>query len=90
MENAVHTDDTDKPGSAIFLTGLFFGALTGFGAMMLLTPQSGKKTRIQIGEKSIELQNRAADTYDDLVILSHYDNRKIETGTQELTENSYS
>ena len=63
MENAVLTDDTDKPGSAIFLTGLFFGALTGFGAMMLLTPQSGKKTRIQIGKKSApKLLGPIADT----------------------------
>ena len=89
MDNAVHTNDTDKPGSVGFLTGLVFGALAGFGAMILLAPQSGKKTRAQIGLKSIELQDRATDTYDDLVTLSHFDNRKILTGTQELTENKY-
>ena len=82
MNNAVHTNDTDKRSSVNLLTGLLFGALAGFGAMMLLTPQSGKKTRIQIGEKSIELQDRATDTYDDLVVLSRFDNRKILTGTQ--------
>ena len=87
MDNAVHTNDTDKPSSAGFLTGLLFGALAGFGTMMLLAPKSGKKTRIQIGLKSIELQDRATDTYDDLVMLSHFDNRKILTGTRELTEN---
>jgi gas vesicle protein len=82
MNNAIRANDTDKRNSVSLLTGLLFGALAGFGAMMLLTPQSGKKTRIQIGEKSIELQDRATDTYDDLVILSRFDNRKILTGTQ--------
>jgi gas vesicle protein len=67
------------------LTGLLFGALAGFGTMMLLAPRSGKKTRAQIGLKSIELQDRATDTYDDLVTLSHFDNRKILTRAQELT-----
>ena len=87
MDNAVHTKDTDEPGSAGFLTGLLFGALAGFGIMMLLTPRSGKKNRTQIGEKSIELQSRITDTYDDLVIMSGFDNRKILTGTLRSTEN---
>lgn len=87
MDNAIHTYGTDKQRLAGFLKGLFFGALAGIGTMMLLAPQSGKKTRTQIGLKSIELQNRATDTYDDLVTLSHFDNRKILTGTQELAKN---
>jgi gas vesicle protein len=82
MNNAVRTNDTDEPSSAGFLTGLLFGALAGFGTMMLFAPKSGKKTRAQIGLKSIELQGRATDTYDNLVTLSHFDNRKILTGTQ--------
>jgi gas vesicle protein len=85
MENAVHTKDTNKPSSAGLLTGLLLGTLAGFGTMMLLAPKSGRKTRAQIGLKSIELQDRVTDTYDDLVTLSHFDNRKILTGTQELT-----
>ncbi len=89
MDRIVRTNDTNKRSSVGLLTGLLFGTLAGFGAMILLAPRSGKKTRIQIGEKSIELQNRATDTYDDLVTLSHFDNRKILTGTQELTENKH-
>ena len=82
MDRAIHTTDVDKPGSAGFLTGLLFGALAGLGAMMLFAPQSGKRTRIQIEGKSIELKNRATDTYDELVTLSHFDHRKILIGTQ--------
>ena len=82
MDTVVRTNDAKLRASMGLLTGFLIGGLAGFGAMMLLTPQSGKKTRIQIGEKSIELQDRATDTYDDLVILSRFDNRKILTGTQ--------
>ena len=82
MDTVVRTNDAKLRASMGLLTGFLIGGLAGFGAMMLLTPQSGKKTRIQIGEKSIELQDRATDTYDDLLILSRFDNRKILTGTQ--------
>jgi gas vesicle protein len=82
MDKAVRTNDAKLRASMGLLTGFLIGGLAGFGAAILLTPQSGKKTRIQIGEKSIELQDRATDTYDDLVVLSRFDNRKILTGTQ--------
>jgi gas vesicle protein len=86
MDNAFQTNDSDKSSSTGFFTGLFFGTLAGFGTMLLLAPKSGKKTRAQIGLKSIELHDRATNTYDDLVILSRFDNRKILTGIQELSE----
>jgi len=89
MENAVLTNDTDEPSFVGFLTGLLFGMLAGFGAMMLLAPKSGKNTRAQIELKGIELKNRAIDTYEDLMTLSHFNNRKILTGTQELTKNKH-
>ena len=79
MNNVVRTHDTDKRNSVGLLTGLLFGALAGFGAMLLLVPQSGKRTRPQIEEKSNELQNQSTETYDDLVALSRFDNRKILT-----------
>ena len=82
MDTVVRTNDAKLRASMGLLTGFLIGGLAGFGAMMLLTPQSGKKTRIQIGEKSMELQDRATDTYDDLLILSRFDNRKILTGNQ--------
>ena len=81
MNNAVHTThDTDKHHLVGFLTGLLFGALAGFGTMLLLAPQSGKRTRFQIDQKSSELQDRTVDTFNELVALSHFDTRKILTG----------
>ena len=64
------------------LMGLIIGGLAGFAAMLLLAPQSGQKTRVQIGQKSIELQDRAADTFNDLVALAHFDDREILTETR--------
>ena len=40
------------------LTGLLIGGLAGAGAMLLLAPQSGEKTRAQIQEKGFELRDR--------------------------------
>jgi gas vesicle protein len=87
MDNAIRTNGTDIRDSMGLLTGLLIGGLAGFGTMMLLAPQSGKKTRSQIRQKSTELQDRATDTLDDLVVLSHFDNRKILAGTRGKTEN---
>lgn len=81
MNNAVHTThDTDKHHLVGLLTGLLFGALAGFGTMLLLAPQSGIRTRFQIDQKSTELHDRTIDTFNELVALSHFDTRKILTG----------
>jgi gas vesicle protein len=45
-----------------FLAGLLVGGLAGAGAMLLLAPQSGKETRTQIQQKSIELRDQTVKT----------------------------
>jgi gas vesicle protein len=80
LNNAVRTNNIDTRTSVSLLTGLLFGALAGFGTMLLLAPQSGSKTRAQIGQESIKMRDRATDTYDDLLTLSRFDNRKVLTG----------
>ena len=87
MDNTIRTNGTELLDSVGLLTGMIIGGLAGFGAMLLLAPQSGKKTRSQIRQKSTDLQNRASETFDDLAALSHYDNRKILAGAREQTEN---
>jgi gas vesicle protein len=64
------------------LTGIFIGGLAGFVTMMLFAPRSGKNTREQIWQRSAQLQGRAAETFDELVILSQFDHRKILAGTR--------
>ncbi len=53
--------------------------------MLLLVPQSGTNTRAQIQQKSLELHDRMTDAIDDIVTLTHYDNRHIPTGLREKT-----
>lgn len=50
-----------------FLAGLLIGGLAGAGAMLLLAPQSGKSTRTQIQEKSIELRDQTVKAVEDTV-----------------------
>jgi len=80
MNNAFQTHDTDRHNSVGLLTGLLFGALAGFETILLLSPQSGRKTRAQIGQESKKMQRRATDTYDDLLTLSRFDDHKILAG----------
>jgi gas vesicle protein len=47
------------PGT--FLAGLVFGGLAGAGAMLLLAPHSGRRTRADIRLRSVELRNQATE-----------------------------
>jgi len=48
-----------------FLMGFIIGGMVGAAAALLWAPQSGEETRAQIREKSIELKDRAMETYED-------------------------
>jgi gas vesicle protein len=49
------------------LVGMLIGGLAGAVTMLLLAPQSGKDTRKQLQEKSIELRNRTTEMVEDTV-----------------------
>ena len=80
MENDVRTGATELHDTVGLITGLLLGGLAGFGAMLLFAPQTGKNTRNHIKRMSTELRDRAAVTFDDLLTLSHYDDREILAG----------
>ena len=48
-----------------FLAGILIGGLAGAGTMLLLAPQSGKRTRAQIRHKGLELRDQATDTIEE-------------------------
>ncbi|MDT8306908.1 MAG: YtxH domain-containing protein [Anaerolineae bacterium] len=52
-------------GGLLFLAGILLGALAGAAAMLLLAPQSGKKTRRQIRRKGKALRKQTAGTIED-------------------------
>ena len=52
--------DHDEFGA--FLVGFLVGALSGAVVALLFAPQSGEETRALIGERSIELRDKAVET----------------------------
>lgn len=44
-----------------FMAGLLVGGLSGAGAMLLMAPQSGKKTRTQIQQQGIALSKQTTE-----------------------------
>jgi gas vesicle protein len=62
----IEHEETNNPG--VFLAGLLIGGLigglAGAGAMLLLAPQSGKKTRTKIKRKGRKLGKQTTKTID--------------------------
>ena len=65
------------------LAGLLIGALAGAVAMLLLAPQSGKDTRMQIREKGIELRERTSGMMEDAMAQVRSNANKITIGGRE-------
>jgi len=63
--NQEHGNNAKNIGA--FLAGLLVGGLAGAGAVLLLAPQSGKETRAQIQQKSIELRDQTVKTVEGAV-----------------------
>lgn len=75
IENkATEYQNNNIPG---VLAGLLVGSLAGAGAMLLLAPQSGEKTRAQIQEKGIELRDQTTGMMDDAMARVWLARKKI-------------
>jgi gas vesicle protein len=59
------------------LVGMLVGGLAGAVTMLLLAPQSGKDTRIQIRKKGIELRDRTTEMMEDTVAKIRSNANKI-------------
>ena len=59
----IHENHTNNVGGV--LAGVLIGGLAGAVTMLLLAPQSGKDTRMQIREKGIELRDRTTELMED-------------------------
>jgi gas vesicle protein len=59
------------------LVGMLIGGLTGAVTMLLMAPQSGKETRMQIQEKGIELRDRTTEIVEDVMAQVRLDMNKF-------------
>jgi gas vesicle protein len=65
------------------LLGLLVGGLAGAVTMLLLAPQSGKETRMQIQEKGIELRDRTTEMMEDTMSQVRSNANKLTIGGRE-------
>jgi len=65
------------------LVGMLIGGLAGAVTMLLLAPQSGKDTRMQIREKGIELRDRTTEMVEDTMAQVRSNANKIATDGRE-------
>jgi gas vesicle protein len=73
--------------TASLFQGLLIGGLAGATAMFLLAPQSGKQTRMQIQEKSIELRDQTNDMIESALSQVSVEAKKIKAeGLTKATE----
>ena len=59
------------------LVGMLIGGLAGAVTMLLLAPQSGESTRMQIQEKGIELRDRTTGIVEDVMAQVRLDRNKF-------------
>lgn len=86
MENQFQEHTSNGTDLKRFLAGLLIGGLAGAGAMLLLAPQSGKSTRTQIQEKSIELRDQTVKSVEDTVAQVRSKANQISTSLHKQAE----
>jgi gas vesicle protein len=65
------------------LVGTLIGGLAGAVTMLLLAPQSGKDTRVQLQKKGIELRDRTTEIMDETMAQVRSNANKIATSGRE-------
>ena len=75
MSNKVQSYPLRNAG--MFSMGLLLGGVIGSAAMLLLAPQSGKKTRTQLEENGVELRDQLTQTVQDTVAQASGQAREI-------------
>ncbi len=65
------------------LAGMLIGGLAGAGAMLLLAPQSGEKTRALIQVKGVELRDRTTEVVDQALSQARSDSQEIASEVRE-------
>lgn len=86
MDNDKYNEEYATANGTSFLAGLLLGALAGAATMMLLAPQSGKKTRRQIRRKGRDLRQQTTDTIEDGVSEARTRAQDVKTNIHKRSE----
>ena len=69
-----------------FIAGLLMGGIAGALVMLLLAPQSGKKTRAEVQQKSSELREHTTEAVEDALKQAGVKASQIGVGVHEQAE----
>ena len=86
LDNHDHEHENDVNQVGGFFAGLLIGGLAGAVAMLLLAPQSGKRTRAQIQLKSIELREQTTEAVEDALKQTRAQARQIRADVREKAD----
>ncbi len=83
MEDPIEEQDFDGRKTKNVVFGLLIGSLAGAVLMLLLAPQSGRKTRARIQQTSIQLRDRTSDMVDNALAQVRSETQDITTSVRE-------
>jgi len=86
IDNPDHEHENGVNQAGGFFAGLLIGGLAGAGTMLLLAPQSGKRTRAKIEQKSIELREQTTDAVEDALKQARTKGRQIRADVREQAD----
>ena len=86
MENQSEQQTNGTSNVWGFLGGLLVGGLAGAVAMLLVAPQSGKRTRAKIQQKSIELRDQTTEAVEDALAQTRHKARQIRASVHDQAE----
>jgi gas vesicle protein len=86
MKKKLVKNNYNNSGLLNGLIGALAGGLVGISVALLFAPQSGKRTRAQIQEKSIELRDQTTETVKKVVAQVRSGTEKITTEVKEKAE----
>ena len=83
MENNIEEHTYESSHTKSVLAGLLIGGLAGAAAMLLFAPQSGKQTRAQIREKSIQLRDQTTASVKNALEQARIETEGMTAGVRE-------
>lgn len=81
----INTNETPQQHNNFvgILAGLVVGGLVGAVTMLLMAPQSGRDTRMQIQEKSLELRDRTTEMMEETMAQVRLNANRVTVGGRE-------